>query len=75
MKLSKLIIAVATTIITTTAFAAYSPSHYVERVYFQSANNNSIVGESTQFCSGSFYSTGNKTPYYSELQIACNKNF
>ena len=75
MKISKFIIAAAATIISTSAFAAYSPSHYVERVYYQSANNSSIVGESTRFCSGSFYSTGTTTAYYSELKISCNNNF
>ncbi|MBA6263326.1 hypothetical protein [Colwellia sp. Bg11-12] len=75
MKVSKLIIAAAATIFTATTFAAYSPSHYVERVYFQSANSNSIVGESTRFCSGSYYSTGSTTPYFSELRIACDNKF
>lgn len=68
-----LLAALVTLAASSAAFAAYSPSHYVERSYFANADLTSYVGSSTQFCSGTFYSSGTTSQYYSELKIPCNK--
>jgi len=76
MKITKTttLTALVATLITTVTVAAYYPSHYVERAYYSDASKAQYVGESTQFCSGSYYSTGTVTAYYSELRISCNRN-
>ncbi|OIQ46569.1 MAG: hypothetical protein BM565_11010 [Gammaproteobacteria bacterium MedPE] len=55
------------------AFAAFYPSHYIERYYYSDAAKKKEVGSLTQFCSGSTYYTGKVTPYFHELTIPCRR--
>jgi len=53
------------------AFAAYYPSHYVERMYFDSAAKIHSIGESTLMCNGRTYSTGESSQHYNEIKFSC----
>lgn len=62
-----------TIVASSAAYAAYTPTHYIERIYFSDAAKVYSVGNMTQFCTGSTYYSGEITNYYSELKIPCRR--
>lgn len=63
--------ALASTLAVTSAVAAYYPSHYVERIYYETSAKRNTVGDSTLFCNGSYYKSGTITSHYDELRFPC----
>ncbi|TKB54550.1 DUF6289 family protein [Ferrimonas aestuarii] len=55
------------------AVAAFYPTHYIERIYYETSAKKNEVGDLTIFCTGSRYQFGEQTPYYSELKIPCKR--
>jgi len=54
------------------AFAAYYPTHYVERAYYADATMTVVIGESTQFCSGRYVQTGETSQFHRGIRHSCN---
>ncbi|MGB1298601.1 MAG: DUF6289 family protein [Psychrobium sp.] len=62
-----------TIVASSAAYAAYTPTHYIERIYFSDAAKRNQIGDFTQFCNGSRYSNGSTSQYYAELKIPCRR--
>ena len=57
------------------AFAAYYPSHYVEKEYYSDAAKTQYSGSLIQTCSGRYHSYGKITEYYTvEIKVPCHRN-
>lgn len=58
----------------TSAFAAFYPTHSIEREYYAGPNSTQIVGSMFQNCSGRTIQIGQVTPYYDEGKMPCPKS-
>ena len=54
------------------AFAAFYPSHYIEKEFYSDAAKTKLVGSMVQTCYGRIYRHGEVTQYYSiEAKAPC----
>jgi hypothetical protein len=69
------VLALFVTLVTTSALAAWYPTHHQERYYFHDAAKTQSAGHSIQWCSGRYSTYGKITAHYNiEENFECRRN-